>query len=122
MLNLNQFMPKSEINALKAMFDWDNPEYAAKLTEKIKQQIANTPRLYETEEQENPKAMLHYFSGSYDAYIVERGENGEAFGWASFGFGFECGSINISDLIKNGVELDLYFTPAPVKDLIKEEN
>lgn len=120
MLNLKQFMPQSQINALKAMIRCNESTcFAIELTENIKKQIAQTPKLYETEEQENPLAMLHYFGGSYDAYITERGENGDAFGWASFGYGFEAGYINIEEFIQNGIELDLYHEPAPVKDFIK---
>lgn len=121
MINLKDFMPLEEIEALKIVIrNSPNPKSHLRTIERIKKQIASCPRMRETENQDNPIAVLHYFGGSYDAYITERGENGEAFGWASFGYGFECGYINILELIKYGISLDLYHTPEPIKNLIKE--
>ncbi len=120
MLNLRDFMPVSELATLRAMVkESEEKEGIIKIVENIKQLIAKTPELYSTEEQDNPIAMLHYFGGCYDAYITERGPNGEAFGWVSLGYEFEAGYINILELIQNGIELDLYFKPTPIQDLIK---
>ena len=43
----------------------------------------------------------------------------QAFGWASFGYGFEAGYISIDELLELA-ELDLYFTPCPVGQVIRE--
>lgn len=118
MLNLSQFMPVAELATLRAIVK-ESPAMVETIN-KIKKQIAQTPPLYSQENKKNPKAFLHYFGGSYDAYITERGDDGLAFGWASFGEFWECGSIYIPELIENGIELDLYFTPTPIKKLIKQ--
>jgi len=64
---------------------------------------------------------LHYFSGGSDWYIVERDSSDEqlqAFGLACLQGEYpEWGYISIQELIENGVELDLYFTPRPVSRL-----
>src|SRR3989442_851268 len=58
---------------------------------------------------------LHYFNGSMDWYITEKdmeaGGQHQAFGLADFGDGGELGYISIVELIRNHVELDLYWTP-----------
>ena len=86
--------------------------------------IKAMPQIYETDEQgKNALAQLHYFVGSYDAYIVEKDsaeKQIQAFGWASFGYGFEAGYISIDELLELA-ELDLFFTPCPVGQVIKED-
>ena len=73
-------------------------------------------------------AHLHYFTGSCDWYIAEKDvetpdESGQhqAFGWADLGYGGELGYISITELIANGAELDLYFTPKPLAVLVERE-
>lgn len=94
--------------------------------------IGRTPLTYQTENVEtfDKVLCLHYFRGGVDAWIVERDvgdtpdQNGEgvqhqAFGaitlegggWAEV----EWGYISIQELIENGVELDLYWTPTAVR-------
>ena len=68
-------------------------------------------------------AHLHYFKGSGDWYITEvdstRDGEGQiqAFGLADLGYGTELGYISIAELIGNGVELDLHFTPQTLAEL-----
>jgi hypothetical protein len=62
---------------------------------------------------------LHYFHGSADFHITERDsteEQHQAFGRANIGYGAELGYISIQELIENQVELDLHWTPKPLKD------
>ena len=63
---------------------------------------------------------LHYFTGSQDWYITERDtseEQHQAFGLADFGDGGELGYISIAELIKHGVELDLYWKPRTLSEV-----
>ena len=75
---------------------------------------------------------LHYFGGSVDAWIVERdmgdskyqdeiGPQYQAFGPITlYGESIrdsEWGYISIQELIENGIELDLYWTPKAVKEV-----
>jgi hypothetical protein len=57
---------------------------------------------------------LHYFTSSGDWYITERDTSvaqHQAFGVADLGYGPELGYISIAELIANGAELDLHWTP-----------
>lgn len=71
----------------------------------------------------NPIAYLHFFKGGYDAYITEKdvieGEQNQASGSASFGYGFERGYISLIELAENNVELDLYFEPTPLNEIAR---
>lgn len=63
-----------------------------------------------------PTYHLHYFFRGCDWYIQEKdidSEDGQiqAFGLANLGYGFELGYISIQELVENGVELNLHFTP-----------
>lgn len=70
----------------------------------------------------NPLFHLHYFFRGCDWYIQEKdiqSEDGQiqAFGLANLGFGAELGYISIQELVENGVELDLHFTPCTRAEL-----
>ena len=82
------------------------------------------PKSYEQDGAgDNAVAHLHYFNASMDWYITERDrvdEQHQAFGLASLGFDTpELGYISIVELIENGVELDLHFTPTTIGELKK---
>ena len=77
---------------------------------------------------EDKKATLHYFLGGSDWYIIERDagcEDDEDQGIQRQAYGFTClngdklnaefGYIAIDELIRHGVELDLYYTPESVE-------
>lgn len=83
--------------------------------------VASMPGPYGTQGQgEKAIAWLHYFNSGGDWYITEKntedpGEPGQhqAHGLACpFGDEGERGYISIAELIANGVELDLHWTPA----------
>jgi len=83
--------------------------------------IETMPKTGETENIEEPLAYLHYFTGSFDWYISEKDkldEQFQAFGVANMGYP-EYGYISITELIENGVELDLHFKPETLKVLKK---
>lgn len=66
-------------------------------------------------------AYLHYFRGGMDWYITERdmeSDQYQAFGLADLGAGEpELGYININNLTRHRVELDLYWTPKPLSQI-----
>ena len=83
------------------------------------------PKTYETDAQGRAAlAQLHYFIGGCDWWIVERDADTDhagqvqAFGIADLGMGRELGYISIPELLENGAELDLYFKPQPIGDLL----
>jgi hypothetical protein len=67
------------------------------------------------------RVVLHYFRGNQDWYITERDietQQHQAFGLADLGEGYpETGYISIVELIRHGVELDLYWTPRTLAEV-----
>lgn len=121
---LKPFMPvKQTQTIIENLHRSEEAETFADITLNLSSRIKVMPQVYETDEQgKNALAQLHYFVGSYDAYIVEKDtaeKQIQAFGWASFGYGFEAGYISIEELLELA-ELDLFFTPGPIGQLIKE--
>jgi hypothetical protein len=95
--------------------------FADKLVE-LQGIIENMPKTYETEglPAEKKLAQLHYFKGGWDWYIIEKDiENDQlqAFGVVK-GDETECRYISIQELMENGVEIDLHFTPTPYRELL----
>ena len=83
------------------------------------------PKTYETDAQGCAAlARLHYFTGGCDWWIVEKDADPDhagqvqAFGVADLGMGPEAGYISIPELLENGAELDLYFTPKRIGELL----
>jgi hypothetical protein len=75
----------------------------------------------------NSIAYLHYFAGGSDWYITEKDIKGgiqQAFGFASINAPIQSGEfgyISIMELAAAGVELDLYFTPKPLNEILGVE-
>ena len=104
----------------------EGAHFAAKMDE-YSDRIAKMPSTYETDGQgDEAIAYLHYFSPAGDWWITEKDRGGpddtieqsqtQAFGMASlYGCDPELGYINIRELVMNGVELDLYWEPKPLK-------
>ena len=96
--------------------------------------VRTMPKSYETDGQ-GMRAIAHlrYFAGGHAAWLItERdaglpddstpGEQLQAFGHADlFGDGGELGYISIAEIIAEGGELDLHFTPQPLWQALKLE-
>lgn len=84
------------------------------------------PKTYEQDGMgDQAVAHLHYFLGGMNWYITERDiedEQLQAFGFADIGQGGELGYICIQELIENGVELDLHWTPISLKAIKDKSN
>ena len=85
--------------------------------------IAAMPKLGEGKYE----AKLHYFVGGMDYYITELGENGEAYGYVDNNGDpqlSEWGYIDLKELARagdlKGLNIDYFFKPKLVGDLIKE--
>ena len=84
------------------------------------------PKTYEsTAKGRAAVAHLHFFIGGCDWWIVEKDADPDhagqvqAFGIADLGIGFrELGYISIPELLENGAELDLYFQPKTIGELL----
>ena len=122
---LQPFMPRKQAQILiQNLTNSEDADAFADIVLTLAERIKAMPQVYETDGQgKNALAQLHYFVGSYDGYIVEKDTSDkqiQAFGWASFGYGFEAGYISIDELLELA-ELDLYFTPCPVGQVIRED-
>lgn len=126
---LSQFMPNDERLAIKQNMRSEEGDHFAQMVINLHQRITDMPHTYQTEAIATPDKIvhLHYFGGSVDAWIVEKDMGDgtdtmqlQAYGKCTlFGEGFEdaeWGYINIRELIDNGIELDMYWTPKPVKE------
>ena len=122
---LQPFMPRKQAQILiQNLTTSEEAETFADIILTLAERVKAMPQPYETDGQgKNALAQLHYFVGSYDAYIVEKDtakKQIQAFGWASFGYGFEAGYISVDELLELA-ELDLFFTPCPVGQAIRED-
>ena len=122
---LKPFMPRKQAQILiQNLTTSEEAETFADIILTLAERVKAMPQPYETDGQgKNATAQLHYFVGSYDAYIVEKDtakKQIQAFGWASFGYGFEAGYISVDELLELA-ELDLFFTPCPVGQVIGED-
>jgi len=127
-MELNQFIGISQLSAMRSNCRGEEGEYFKKMIKKLKDQITTMPKTYETDGQgDEAMATLHYFNGGSDWYIIEKdagSPDDEVQGIQAQAFGFAClngdiqnaelGYISIEELIKYGVELDLYYTPEKI--------
>ncbi len=119
--NLRRFMPTTEIDTLSDNIHGEEGEYFAQLILDTWKLIETMPKTYEQDDKgEEAVAHLHYFAGSADWFITERDAEPvqhQAFGLADLGYGPELGYISIVELIQNGVELDLHWTPKTLGEI-----
>lgn len=123
MNDLANWMPAMERKTLMSSLKGEEGEVIASVVMNIVAQIAAAPVTYATEGLEEKIAALHYFKGACDWYIIEKDVEGgvqQAYGYANLGDPdcAEYGYISITELVQNGVELDLYWTPKPMSELV----
>ena len=124
-MNLNQFVNKSQLQCMRDACKGEEGEYFKQQILKLKSHIICMPKTYETDGQgDNVVVMLHYFKGGSDWWVTERdvvlNDQVQAFGYVCLNGDTECaelGYISITELIKYGVELDLYFSPITLREV-----
>jgi len=133
--NLTTFVPRAQLEVLHEhlMSNGEEREHFKALARKLVEILATMPQTYDQEGLGmNAVAHLHYFKGGADWYITERDSDPEdahpddrgqiqAFGMADLGYGGELGYISIKELLANNVELDFYWTPKPLNQLINSK-
>jgi len=125
---LIHFIGTSQLCALQSCLDGEERQFFLSLLNELKDKISNMPKPYETTEQGmDAPVSLHYFHGGSDWYIVEKDSSEEqlqAFGYACLNgdkINAEMGYINIAELIKYNVELDLYWTPTALRNVMHKK-
>lgn len=129
MTDLVPFISRAQRNTLISLIQTsEERDYFTQTIFDLKAHIDAMPHTGQTEGQGmDAFVQLHYFRGNYDAWITEKdvGDGSDdlgqyqAFGWASF-HGFsdgELGYISIAEIIDADVELDLHWTPKPLRDV-----
>lgn len=115
------FIGPAQLRAMHAVLRGEEGDFMANKVAEISERIATMPKTYEQDGKGDAAIVsLHYFAGGQaNWWITEKDtetydEPGQyqAFGLADlFGDGGELGYISIVELLTNGAELDLYFTP-----------
>ena len=132
-MRMNQFIGKSQLAAIGSACRGEEGKHFLDMMAKLQINIATMPKSYETDGQgDEAIAKLHYFNSGSDWYITEKdagSPDDEDQGAQEQAFGFAClngdtenaelGYISIEELIKHGVELDLYYTPKIIRDIKK---
>lgn len=124
---LDHFMPPIQKAVLEeGLRSEDAPDIAMTIIQ-IAKTVSSMPHTYQTDGQgESAIVHLHYFHGGMDWYITEKDQGDQdtsdmrqhqAFGLANMGEP-EFGYISIEELIQNGIELDLHWTPKALKEVM----
>lgn len=123
--NLIHFINSSQLTVMLDLTRGEEGQHWKDKIQEYSQRIEAMPKTYEQDGLGSEAiAYLHYFKGGADWYITEKDvetadEPGQhqAFGLCDLGYGRELGYISIVELISNGVELDLNWTPCTIGDI-----
>jgi len=120
---LEPFLGTAQAAAIRYGLRGEEGELFRVKLEEYASRVQGMPKTYETEERGvDSVAHLHYFTSAFDWYVTERDiypEQLQAFGVAYLGRNPEVGYINLVELLAAGAELDLYFTPAPLREIAR---
>jgi len=128
---LNTFISRGQLKCLFSFLRGEEKDYYKDLVRGMIATIENMPKTYEQDGQGDQAVVhLHYFLGNMDWWITEKDkgdgsedqEQHQAFGLADLGHGGELGYISVAELIENGVELDLNWTPKTLEQVKKERD
>lgn len=109
-------MSSLQYGAINTLLRSEEKAFFIESVDRVYSTIEVMPKTYEQEGKgDQAIAYLHYYTSNGDFYITEKDiDDGvtQAFGLASIGDSYpEFGYISISDLVKNGAEIDLHFEP-----------
>jgi hypothetical protein len=117
-IELSRYIGKSQLSVMMSACKGEEGPFFRQMMADLRQKIATMPKTYETDGQgDEAIAHLHYFKNASDWYIMERDQEEEqlqAHGFAILNQDYqnaESGYISIEELIRHGIELDLYYTP-----------
>lgn len=110
------FISSMQYKAIKTLLRGEEKAFFIEAVDRIYSTIEVMSKTYEQDEKGmNAIAYLHYFTSNGDFYITEKDiDDGvtRAFGLASIDNAYsELGYISITELVKNGAEIDLHFEP-----------
>lgn len=123
---LSHFIGSNQMYAIRSACRGEEGQWFQDKLRELATLIENMPKTYEQDGKgEQAIAYLHYFTGGCDWWITEKDagtpeEPGQhqAFGRAKLGYEDpELGYISIPELLANGAELDLHFTPKTLAEI-----
>jgi hypothetical protein len=119
---VRDFISPAQLNAMaNGVRSEERSHFVAKF-EELPNTISTMAKTYEQDGKgDDAIVYLHYFLGGADWFITEKDmedEQYQAFGLADlFNDGGELGYISIVELVQNGVELDLFWTPKTLREV-----
>ena len=120
---VNKFMGANQLKAMADGIRSGEGQFFIDKACEMAEIIKNMPKSSETRGQgKEAVIILHYFTGSWDWYIVEKDIDTDGkgqiqtFGMVD-GFEREMGYINLKEITSAGAELDLHWTPKKLKDI-----
>ena len=122
---LNGFVPKAQLQTIGTLCRGEEGDFFRGKLLEYAERVATIPKTYEQDGKgDDAIVYLHYFGGSADWWITEKdmeAEQHQAFGYADlFGDG-QCAELGYISLVEvcdlSGVELDLHWTPKPLREI-----
>jgi hypothetical protein len=116
---LSGFIGRSQLLTLTHALRGEEGPHFEEILRAVADRIAGAPRTYQTDGQgAQARAVLHYFKGGCDWWIVEL--DPVAGIWRRIPrLRAGAGYISIPELLRAGAELDLYFTPRAVGEILE---
>ena len=120
MPTIRKFVGPSQLAVMVEAANGEEREFFIDTMLELAERINSMSKTYEQDGSgDDAIVYLHYFLGGMDWYITEKDKEDEqlqAFGFADLGYGGELGYISIVELLENNIELDLHWTPKPLKE------
>ena len=122
--DLKPFIGRAQLSTMRQFAKGEEKVFFITRMVEMAALIHSMPKTYEQDGKGGQAvAYLHYFTPSADWYITEKDSESDgqhqAFGLADLGMGAELGYISIVELLENGAELDLHFTPRTLEQVKK---
>ena len=125
---LKDFINPQQLSLTQSLTTGEEGNYFVEVLTSIQHTLNTMPVSYETEGQGmDAVAYLHYFLGGSDWWITEidsEEEQYQAFGYVCLHGGTdnaEFGYVDIVELLRVGAELDYYWVPMSLRDVLELE-
>jgi hypothetical protein len=120
---MTPFIDKGQMQAIEQNCQGEEGEWFREKLNELAGIIARMPQPYETDGQGNKAIVhLHYFTGGWDWYVIEKDsqtDQYQAFGLV-VGFEPELGYICLPEILECGAELDLHWEPKTLAEVRTE--
>jgi len=122
---LAPYLSRQQRAVLRECLEGEEAAAFQEIIQRMAHTVQTMPTTYQTDGQGlDAIAALHYFKGGADWYITEKDSDPDgagqvqAFGVANLlGHGPKFGYISIAELVGHNVELDLHWTPKPLRQI-----